>query len=131
MRRIPDYAGVCAPALLVIGRGPIGRRSETRRQQLCLATLVDRIGVVDGRIHAATARKRTLIIERLRRDAPQLIIDILVQLRYADLRIVDEIRRVLLHHPHPQVSCAHGQMPPDFVVGIALRFEIKCSYGLL
>jgi hypothetical protein len=81
--------------------------------------------MVCGNVEAPVARKRQLVIRRLRRDSPLCVINVLMQGGHADLRVVDEIGCVLLHDAQTEIAVAYRQVASDLVVRVALRLEVE------
>ena len=82
-------------------------------------------------VDAAVALERQLVEGALRREAAESVVDVLVQQRDADLRVVDQIDGVFLPHPQSEVAAADRQMTAGFEHRIALGPQIELRHGSL
>src|SRR5580700_2202705 len=79
----------------------------------------------DRYVGSAVVRKRLHVAHRLLRETAEDVVNVLVQERYADLGIVDEIVGVLLPHAKAEFAGSKRDVAPELELRIAFGLEVE------
>ena len=109
----------------MIGGRKVGRRPKARCEELGFAAFIQRYGVGDRKIGLSAARERLDVVKRFLREPAEHVVDVLMQQRHADLRVVNQIVGILLPHAKPELALPDGMWPPELELCVALGLEVE------
>src|SRR5665213_3180127 len=83
----------------------------------------------DVQVEATVVFQWIDVVDAFGREAPEREVDVLMEQRHADLRIVDQIVRVLLPDAEAEVTVPNRDVAPKLDLGIAFGEQVELRLG--